>query len=535
MFPLSFLLVALCLSLGSATSIASIEGLVLGESNDNDFAPIYNPVYRLEGGSLPKLIREDERNTDRLVEQQINGQLFDLHSFVGEVIGDEMACASETLKRQSSYLRYLYRLMTLSYLYESLRRRVDLVNRLELKAPTCDVSWKSLFDRCRPMDPDLLNFVKRSKYIIDRDDLAPVKSMSVKKDREYWLSELLKNKIGPFSSANHMVYLEGLFPRSFNAQNVSSQFEKSCQRDVGFFRTICNEKDFLYGLSSIPMASQILSFSEPAKILGMGGRPRFCLRRYTDLMKNKETQYGGLGKLFDAVFLELKKFYPGRSVLGKLFLAGSFKKFDQLGFKVTLKDKELKVQPKQKKYALRPTPVPTLKAEVVTRPKTQIKKVVKKNEAPAIEYIEEAPEISAFESAVAKFDQARKKGIVKSVEVDMQKFDSDFVFTNSFLNKVQKKLDLYKTRQALNEMKKFDKFGSYSQPVRLLFIKYLITMGDHHGLYNLTGVLGSEFYVVNDIDGKKRPIYVFLENNLKTQGQWLIKLKRAPKRPSKEI
>ena len=94
---------------------------------------------------------------------------------------------------------------------------------------------------------------------------------------------------------------------------------------------------------------------------------------------------------------------------------------------------------------------------------------------------------------------------------------------------IEKKLKVFKTRKALTNMKKIGHLGEKKQPVPLLLIKFLIERKEHQGLYNVLAVLGNEFYVVNDIENKKRSIPIRLINNMSTGNKWQLILLRKGK------
>ena len=80
------------------------------------------------------------------------------------------------------------------------------------------------------------------------------------------------------------------------------------------------------------------------------------------------------------------------------------------------------------------------------------------------------------------------------------------------------------TRDALREMKIYDKLGTPDGPVPLLFLKYMIDMQEHTGIYNLLSVLGHEFYVSNEIDVsfQTQSEKIKIENGPHTENQWQI-------------
>lgn len=80
------------------------------------------------------------------------------------------------------------------------------------------------------------------------------------------------------------------------------------------------------------------------------------------------------------------------------------------------------------------------------------------------------------------------------------------------------------TRDALSEMMTYDKLGTKEGPVPLLFLKFMIDMQEHHGLWNMIAVLGDKFYVSNEIDApfKPEPELVQLMNDESTGRQWQL-------------
>ena len=73
-------------------------------------------------------------------------------------------------------------------------------------------------------------------------------------------------------------------------------------------------------------------------------------------------------------------------------------------------------------------------------------------------------------------------------------------------------------------MQSFDKLGTHASPVPLTFVKYLIDSDNHQGLYNLTAILGDNFWVSNDVDTKWKvgPEFIELRNDENTSRQWQI-------------
>ena len=123
-----------------------------------------------------------------------------------------------------------------------------------------------------------------------------------------------------------------------------------------------------------------------------------------------------------------------------------------------------------------------------------------------------------FESA----KNIEKKDNLERVSVDMIKLIEDYPLSQKILSKISKPLKVYQTRKALEDMKSFDKLGTKEQPLRLLFLKYLIDFEQHQGLYNITSVIGDSFFALNDIEKKKSPVKIEIKNDETTNYMWQI-------------
>ena len=108
----------------------------------------------------------------------------------------------------------------------------------------------------------------------------------------------------------------------------------------------------------------------------------------------------------------------------------------------------------------------------------------------------------------------------------MAKLLEDYPISQKVLSKISKPLKVYQTRRALEDMKNFDNLGSKVQPLRLLFLKYLIDFEQHQGLYNIISVIGDSFYTLNDIEKKKSPVRIKLKNDESTNYMWQIYILR---------
>lgn len=111
---------------------------------------------------------------------------------------------------------------------------------------------------------------------------------------------------------------------------------------------------------------------------------------------------------------------------------------------------------------------------------------------------------------------------LKRSPVDMSQFSQEFTFSPQVVRAISAPLKDFQTREALEDLKRFDKLGTKRQPVRLLFLKLLIDQEEHTGLWNIVGVLGNTFYVINDLEKKRIPVVVELKNDESTGHIWQL-------------
>ena len=124
---------------------------------------------------------------------------------------------------------------------------------------------------------------------------------------------------------------------------------------------------------------------------------------------------------------------------------------------------------------------------------------------------------SAFEKAVAYHNG----NDFERSEVDMEDFKDDYVFSKAQLLLLERSLKDYQTRAALNDMKKYDGLGRKAEPIRLVFLKFLIETNSFQGLFNIQAVIGKKFWVINDIDKKVQPQFIELFFN-ESRSRWGI-------------
>jgi hypothetical protein len=234
------------------------------------------------------------------------------------------------------------------------------------------------------------------------------------------------------------------------------------------------------------------------------------------MMASKERHYPVLNGMQPIVYSQLKANYGERYLLGRAFVYGALKEFTQKGLNNIFEPKVAKVetQPVEK-------PVEPVKIAVA-----EVRPVVEEVKLPAVE---EKPTLTTEVAVIEKtaFLQASEVRVGQNldrVDVDMLKFRYDYVFSMAELQLLSDSLKDYVARGALEEMRAWDKLGEKEAPVPLTFLKYLIDSENHQGLYNVTGVLGEKFWVINDIDKFKNlnSEYIELKNDASTGNSWQL-------------
>jgi hypothetical protein len=285
------------------------------------------------------------------------------------------------------------------------------------------------------------------------------------------------------------------------------------------FKKICSEEDLLLGMSYFELPKDLILNSNVVNILNKDGNAKECLERFSRLGARMETKNEILPKIIPGLLKYNKENLPPRFLYGRLFIPGALKEFDDKGLDEFLFAESTPT----------PTPTPTatpliiVKKVVTPVPTVVPKPKIQKTPVPTPEATKIAIRLSSFLLACDRLDRER----LKSIALDMDLFKQDHFLTDEFKSKMSEKLKPFQTRQALSDMKEFDKLGTKEVPVKLLFLKYLIETNQHQGLFNIVAVLGNKFYVQNDLDvppkkGSYPARYISLKNDETTQYKWLI-------------
>lgn len=483
----------------------------LGEKNLDAYSERYQPLI-FQDIYQGKIQFEDEVFFQNFFQPYLFQKENDYSFFLRSELNGGMICSNELLSEHFDDIRFSYRLITLSYLLEGQWHMNLLSSHLRLKNG-CDFDLKSWLKTCKPKSPEMQKFVKRLGSYMPRYE----ESFSPDYKKADWWKGFTREKYKWYSHYR----LKTECKDNCSEDNLPEKFKNVCENDQKVMTLICSENDEIYGLSSQRDAYYLLGLSNIINTYNKKGEAMGCLRRFSEVMAHKEVRYDVLKQLFPALQTFLRERYQERFLQGRVFFFGSGKEFEEKG----LTDLYVKEQPiKIKKAPEEP------KVSVKVAPKKEEPKVVK--ETPVVVKVEEPPkkkykvrEIQKpVKSAFLIASEIRQAGDLDRVEVDMLKLKYDYVFTLNMINSLSERLKTFMTRDALSEMMTYDKLGTKEGPVPLLFLKYMIDMQEHHGLWNIMAVLGDKFYVSNEIDASFKPDaeLIQLVNDESTGRQWQL-------------
>ncbi len=528
-FLFAFCLILAVQGFGSEVSNDYYNHTFLGEK---DMGAYYGPIdNRFETNTsseqtkyLDQIFKEDYLN------DQLQNEIFRLSHFWIDETYPDINCPNEFLASSYGYIHYLYRLIGISYLFEAMREYRIESYRLGISPDSCSLEWEDTFAKCNPQSIEMKKFISRIK---DRHLMGLEKERLIKQPKkkvDQWV-ELLNGQLQSheFSGiVEKRISHELGGKKSTDLDELAKVFDRMCSNEMRNIKRLCSEVDNYYGFSNVGIFTYLLQRSNTIAVINDGGHGRACLKRFSQLNSSKENKLPYLNDLSEDLYRKIRK-SDVRYKQGNIFIAGALKEFDDKGlddFIFVAKKEEPKPEPK---------PVP--KPNVVVKPKPEPKPVPK-----PIVVVKPKPVPKPIPKPVKKvtqFEVARKALFASSNEsqvVDMAKFKADFKFSEEMIAALKAPLVDFQTRQGLQDMKKWDKLGTKSEPVRLIFLKFLLDNNLHTGLFNIVAVLGDHFYVINDIDGIKEPVFTELKNDESTNYQWTLVLykkelqKEAPKK-----
>ena len=501
------------------------KNLFMGEMKTGNYSGPLNPRAKFNEETGELLLLDDQFNANYL-NDQIQGNAFDLHEFWFKKVVEKSACPDVTLGESIDYIRYLYRLLSISYLFESIKINHNLAAELGAGKNICSISYQNLFEKCRPVSSDMKKFHERV-YGKFANDISKIKVSSFNKSEiSNWLNNFHHStalSLDPASTHLHeWCYDQKKNCRDLSVEEVKLALRNICDEESDLIQNICSEKDNLYGASYVEKAAELIQTSNAFKLINNNGTGEDCLRRYSKIFIPKEIHYGFLGHQFPLIYSELVR-KNSRYLQGDLFLPGALKEFDMKG----LSDFLAALKPPVIEPVIKALPIPKPKPKPKPAPVVvEVKHVEVPIPTPAVVEVVPPPEpkISVFEKAVIELESKK----LDSLNLNMVIFRDDFEFTSQMVAALAAPIKKFQTRAALTDMKSYDNLGSFESPVGLIFLKYLLDTENHQGLYNIINILGEKFYVNNDIEKMNHPVFIELRNNQSTNNHWQIVLLKDP-------
>ncbi len=427
----------------------------------------------------------------------------ELTHFWEEEFLKEYQCPNFYFQKHEDYIQYLYRLISISLLYDYLLilSQMESVKIAESKhgnkkniGPHCSVTFSKAFHGCggmpkgKKISEDMMKFLQRAEGKITND-------IVLKLNQE--LSHEEKKKI------THVDY-QKICPQ------IHSEIQKICLEEDEYFSF-----DFLSPLNNQFDFFSVIKNSHIFKILNEEKMGESCLKRFTALTQKKAfqskhqfTQFKNFVEILDQSTKEgnhpfrFPRAFKDKKMVGELFLVGALREYDALGltqFLSSLSMKEKKPSPPLSPPVNKPT-------IVIQKPEDdKVVSVVKATETPAVK-VEKIIPRSVFEESV--FLSATKKSLIR---LDMKQFFSEFPIEQSVKSKLGERLKDFYTQKALSDMKELDQLGSVHAPISLKFLKFLLTENIHQGLFNIQKIFGEQFFVVNDLENKTEAVFITMK------------------------
>ncbi|HXH76501.1 MAG TPA: hypothetical protein VNJ08_16135 [Bacteriovoracaceae bacterium] len=507
-----YTLIALFFSMaGFAKADRFITEVHLGEKKLDSYSERYEPLI-FHDVYQGKMAFEDELFFQNYF-RPYNFNERDIAFFLRSELNAGLTCTNELFSEHFDEIRYSYRLITLSYLLEGQWHMKLTSDHFKLKNG-CEFDLQEWAQGCNPKSDDMKKFVMRMKKFDPKyNEMLPSRFR-----KEDWLKDISDGKPESYSQYKMQTKCKGKCEPS----EMAPKFKSICDENKQLMNLICSEQDELYGLSGYRDAYFLVGLSNIINTFNKRGEAMGCLRRFSEVMSHKEVMYPPLNQLFPVLQTYLRNKYEERFLQGRVFFYGSGKEFENKG----LTDLYVKEQ------TLQVMTVAPFKADPLPEQKVELKAPEKKVEAVKVVEAPKKKKIveirQAVKSAFLQSAEIRLAQNLSAVEVDMLKLKYDYVFTLNMMNTLSERLKTFMTREALSEMMTYDKLGSIEGPVPLLFLKFMIDMHEHQGLYNIISVLGDKFFVSNEIDASFTPAheYIQLSNNESTGNKWQIHILR---------
>ena len=469
-----------------------------------------------------KLIFIDDLEAEAYLYKTLQLEMLNLKYFLeGEYIAG-IQCPDHIYKEYKNSIEFGIRLVSMSYIFEALRDYEYQAKVLGISG-ACKPNYNKLINQCRPQSNRMKSFVRNSKVVINQLDQIVVPFSETKKtNQERWYQELKLGKSKHLLGLRLMndCHKDGCL-ENISEKLINNKVQDICDNEQKLLLNICSENDKIKGGSYIREIFPLLLSSDTFKEFSDKSYQYGCLKRYVSAQKKYESKYKNLETIFKYFYSRFWESQNASYQRGRLFSIGSMYEYEKKGLDNIFKNEVKKIQKVSQKIDKQiEKPV----FEVIELPKIQKKKKVKKKKKVA-KIIKakkiKKPKVSVFKEA----SDLRRSLDLSQVALDMGRFLNENVFTDIEVQRLTVASERFTAQQSLKDMKKFDKLGTSKAPVPLSFLKFLILNEKHQGLFNMTLILGEQFYVTNNIDkniSDKEVELIKLKNDAETNFKWQI-------------
>jgi tripartite ATP-independent transporter DctM subunit len=491
--------------------------LRVGEISEDHYAGLNYPEKKWSSAK-EKYLPMDDYYSENWLNKSILPDSNKLKDFYFYNLPNSQMCTVNEINEEREYIQYLFRLVSISYLFEAIKQNFDMSQKLGVDVKTCVVT-NELFKKCNAKSSDMNKFIIRAQSKNWSLGRTPLSKLS-KLEREALLQDLQKRRA--LDAGEYFISKS----QSSSLTNLANTLSASCGNLKSQIQMLCSESDAYWGLAKIPLVIELIRTSNAFQMINRSGHGLGCLNRFSQTYKDLERHPFYLSEIFEMTFNRFSN-GDGRYAQGELFVPGSLKEFDEKGLEeflyVSKPTKPFVVEKKEVVQKIAPEPIK------IAATKKEIEMIEKPVDIVATPIEKAAMKVSAFSFAV---DEKLKKKL-KTYALDMKLFKKDFPFSQEQIARLRPLVDEYQGREALLDMKELDSLGTSKEPVKLKFIKFLIDFHYHQGLFNMVAVLGSQFYVQNDLDDISTAYYIQIKNDETTGNLWQIILTDPPK-PKKE-
>ena len=499
---------------------ASLESINLGEK---EFDLYYGPNSpELEVNHYRnRLIFEDEIIMGNYFENQMGGSLFELEDFFTNELYTGLICPDEAYVEKAPYIRYLFRLQAISYLFQSLREH-EYNTKIHGIKNTCGVEWGKIIQQCKPKTAEMKGFLSNSKIALQSlEDIIISLDEAQNNNLLTWAKRINEKSIENLTDLRIFQYCQENTCANLNKIGVMTNVMNGvCQEEQKQLLSLCSEEDRLFGASMIPEIQSLIARSNGIRGIDEDSKARGCLRRFVVQNKAKESPSKSLNGIFGVLYdynLSIKPTMPN----GRLFSIGAMKEFTDKGLKEVFSPPKMKVEKEKPKSIEKKVTLSNPEFEKIVLPELPKKKVKKKEKV--VKKVDAKP--LPFKSTFLVSCEFRRNFNLSQVDIDMDKFYFDYVFKLSEKNKLKPMIERYSAVNALRAMKAKDALGTKKSPIPLKFIKFLVDNNMNQRLFNIIITVGEEFYVFNDIDTNIKNVEkIILKNDVSTNFKWQISI-----------